>query len=84
MFDYIKLDEGTFRLFVCVIILFVFWLLMISRKKTTFSFNIVMVYVTIGFVSAILFYCLSQNQWYYFESSDINYEPLLYLSLIHI
>lgn len=38
-----------------------------------------MVYVTIGFVSAILFYCLSQNQWYYFESSDINYEPLLYL-----
>ena len=43
-----------------------------------------MVYVTIGFVSAILFYCLSQNQWYYFESSDINYEPLLYLIFLFI
>ena len=84
MFDYIKFDDGTYKLFTCVIIMIVFWFLIRLKRKTTIIFNTVMVYILIGFISSIIFYSLSQNQWYYFESSDIDIASLLYLVFLFL
>ena len=71
MFDYIKFDEGTYRLLTCAFIMIVFWIVMRLKRKTTAIFNAVMAYILIGFLSSIIFYSLSQNQWYYFDSYDM-------------
>lgn len=84
MFDYIKFDKGTYRLLMCIFIMIVFWIIMRLKRKTTTIFNTVMVYILIGFISSIIFYSLSQNQWYYFDSSDIDITPLLYLVFLFL
>ena len=84
MFDYIKFDEGTYRLLTCAFIMIVFWIVMRLKRKTTAIFNAVMAYILIGFLSSIIFYSLSQNQWYYFDSYDINITPLLYLVFLFL
>lgn len=75
MFDYIKIDEGANRLLMCILILAICWFLVKWKKRATLPFNVVMVYISVGFVSATVFYCLSQNYWYYFDSKDINLAP---------
>ncbi|WP_444325263.1 O-antigen polymerase [Paraprevotella clara] len=84
MFDYIKIDEGANRLLMCILILAICWFLVKWKKRATLPFNVVMVYISVGFVSATVFYCLSQNYWYYFDSKDINLAPLLYLVFLFI
>lgn len=84
MFDYIKFDHGSFRLLLCIVIIGIVWSLFNLKKQTSIIFNVVMGYVFAGFLSAFLFYSLSQYQWYSFDQSEIQYAPLLFLVLLFI
>lgn len=82
MFDYIKFDAGALRILVCIIIFLGLWYITRFLRKTSCVFNVVMLYTLVGFISALIFYSLSQNSWYYFNEADINYQPLIYLIIL--
>lgn len=82
MFDYINFDVGALRILVCIIIFLGLWCITKFLNKTSYVFNVVMLYTLVGFISALIFYCLSQNSWYYFNDADINYQPLTYLIIL--
>lgn len=79
MFDFIKFDIGTFRILVCVMIILAIGLLLNFKRRVSSVFNVVLMYILCGFISSLLFYGFSKNQWYSFDASEIQYEPLLYL-----
>lgn len=84
MFDYIKFDEGSLRILLCVSILCLVWLFLWKKKVTSIVFHVVMGYLVIGFLSALVFYSLSQYQWYSFDQSEIQLGPLLYLTFLFL
>ena len=46
--------------------------------------SVVMGYIIFGFVSSMLFFALSQSQWYAFRTQDIKNEPLFYLFILFV
>lgn len=84
MFDYIKFDIGSLRILICVMIILAFGLLLNFKRHISSVFNVVLIYILCGFISSILFYGLSKNQWYSFDESVIQYEPLLYLVILFL
>lgn len=74
-----KFDEGSVRLILCLLMILFFWMLMKVFHKCTTLLNVVLVYIFVGFAFALIFYSLSQSQWYAFDQSEVTFKPLLFL-----
>ena len=79
MTNYFIFDAGSIRILLCLAIFIGFWIVMKVLRKNTLSFKLVLSYIIIGFISSFIFYSLSQFQYYAFDQSEINTEPLMYL-----
>lgn len=84
MNDIIRLDTGTYILaeilLLTVVGIFCINKFLIKKKS---PFTLVMSYAVVGLLGSLLFYSLSQFKWYMFNESDINLEPLVYLTFLN-